>query len=194
MPNIIMKTMNSKGDIVENEVSKFWNEKLQRLEEENEKLEEELNRYPENSAGYTQEEIDEMVSIKEDISEHPDYDETLVVRMEELEEKNKEFRMLWISEQEKTMKLKEENEKLNDNNWVIDNHKALRGKVILDEDFYQTHLMDGELIDPDDYKKLKEENDKYQDPTESEKSLLKKTQKGFLGEIAKLKEENATLQ
>jgi FtsZ-binding cell division protein ZapB len=40
---------------------------------------------------------------------------------------------------------------------------------------------------------LKEENDKYQDPTESEKSLLKKTQKGFLGEIEKLKEKNDTL-
>lgn len=43
-------------------------------------------------------------------------------------------------------------------------------------------------------KKLKKENEKYQDPTESEKSLLKKTQKGFLGEIKKLKEENKKLK
>lgn len=44
MPNIIMQTMNSKGDIVENEVSKFWNEKLQRLEEENKELKEEIEK------------------------------------------------------------------------------------------------------------------------------------------------------
>ena len=47
--------------------------KILLLQQEIEKLEEALNRYPENSAGYTQEEIDEMVSIKEDISEHPDF-------------------------------------------------------------------------------------------------------------------------
>ena len=52
---------------------KSYNENKE-LNERNDKLEEELNRFPENSAGYTQEEFEEMVNVMEDITEHPDYD------------------------------------------------------------------------------------------------------------------------
>jgi len=44
MPNIICSELvmkNGKVDIVEQEVSKLWNEKIQRLEDENKKLKEE---------------------------------------------------------------------------------------------------------------------------------------------------------
>ena len=50
--------------------------------------------------------------------------------------------------------LKEENEKLKDfTNW--ENHPALKHKVVLDDDYYLEHLSDGELIHPDEIKKLK---------------------------------------
>ena len=44
--------------------------------EQIEKLEEELNRYPEGAAGYTGEEFDELVSVMEDIENHPNYEAT----------------------------------------------------------------------------------------------------------------------
>tara|TARA_R110000824_G_scaffold4358_1_gene21092 strand:+ start:151 stop:591 length:441 start_codon:yes stop_codon:yes gene_type:complete len=55
--------------------------------------------------------------------------------------------------QEENKKLKEENEKLKDfTNW--ENHPALKHKVVLDDDYYLEHLSDGELIHPDEIKKL----------------------------------------
>ena len=56
-------------------------------------------------------------------------------------------------------KLKEENEKLKDfANW--ENHPALKHKVVMDDDFYLEHLVDGELIEPEEFTSLKEENKK----------------------------------
>ena len=45
-----------------------------------------------------------------------------------------------LSVEAENKKLKEENEKLNDDEWVIDNHKALKYKVVLEEDYYLQHL------------------------------------------------------
>ena len=64
-------------------------------------------------------------------------------------------------------KLKEENKKLNDDDWVIDCHKALKYKCVLDEDYYLQHLNDeGQLIDPDEFNALQEENKKLKEENE----------------------------
>tara|TARA_R110000796_G_scaffold243405_3_gene365939 strand:+ start:2768 stop:3484 length:717 start_codon:yes stop_codon:yes gene_type:complete len=56
--------------------------------------------------------------------------------------------------EEEADKLYDENEKLKDfTNW--ENHPALKHKVVLDDDYYLEHLSDGELIHPDEIKKLK---------------------------------------
>ena len=50
----------------------------------------------------------------------------------------------------------EEIEKLKDfTNW--ENHPSLNNKVVLDDDFYMEHLVDGELIHPEELEELKEE-------------------------------------
>ena len=73
----------------------------------------------------------------------------------------KERNELELVEIQETEKLHKENEKLKDfSNW--ENHPALKHKVVLDDDFYLKHLYENELIDPDDYTKLKEENDLLQ--------------------------------
>ena len=51
---------------------------------------------------------------------------------------------------DKIASLQAENEKLNDNDWVIDNHKALKYKIILTEEYYAELTSENE--------KLKEEN------------------------------------
>ena len=81
----------------------------------------------------------------------------LEIRTEENEcNKKNMFRFM-----DENTKLKEENKKLNDDDWVIDNHKALKYKCVLDEDYYLDHLDDqGELIDPDEFNDLQEENKK----------------------------------
>ena len=57
---------------------------------------------------------------------------------------------------EKVEELKAENEKLKDfTNW--ENHPSLNNKVVLDDDFYMEHLVDGELIHPEELEELKEE-------------------------------------
>ena len=59
--------------------------------------------------------------------------------------------------EEEKEKLEEENKKLKDfTNW--ENHPALKHKVVLDDDFYLEHLVDGELIKPEEFTSLKEEN------------------------------------
>jgi DNA repair exonuclease SbcCD ATPase subunit len=85
-------------------------------------------------------------------------------------------------------------EKLKDfTNW--ENHPALKYKVVLDEDYWLAHSDMGELIDPDDYNKLKEEIEelKYQI-----KELKEKNEKhnagGFCGpERDQLVEDNKDL-
>tara|TARA_R110000803_G_scaffold151868_2_gene216900 strand:+ start:231 stop:815 length:585 start_codon:yes stop_codon:yes gene_type:complete len=69
--------------------SKKLQEENDEKDQEIHRLEEELDRFPENSAGYTQEEFEEMVNVMEDITEHPDYDnleieEDLVKKDEEI--------------------------------------------------------------------------------------------------------------
>ena len=41
-----------------------------------------------------------------------------------------------------------------------ENHPALRHKVVLDDDFYLQHLYEGELVDPDEFGSVVEENKK----------------------------------
>ena len=72
-------------------------ERDEETETRNNQLREELNRFPENSAGYTQEEFQEMVNVMEDITEHTDYDNL------EIEEDRKK----WETE------IYKENDKLN---------------------------------------------------------------------------------
>ena len=73
----------------------------------------------------------------------------------------KERNELELAEIQETEKLHKENEELKDfSNW--ENHPALKHKVVLDDDFYLSHLYENELIEPDDYEKLKEENDVLQ--------------------------------
>lgn len=61
--------------------------------------------------------------------------------------------------QTRQQKLMEENKKLKDfSNW--ENHPALNYKVVLDDDFYLEHLYEGELVDPDDFVRVVEENKK----------------------------------
>ena len=72
-------------------------ERDEETETRNNQLREELNRFPENSAGYTQEEFEEMVNVMEDITEHTDYDNL------EIEEDRKK----WETE------IYKENDKLN---------------------------------------------------------------------------------
>ena len=60
--------------------------------------------------------------------------------------------------------LAEENVQLNDDDWVITYHKALKYKCVLDEDYYLQHLNDeGQLIDPDEFNALQEENKKLKE-------------------------------
>tara|TARA_R100001594_G_scaffold46864_1_gene79877 strand:+ start:92 stop:544 length:453 start_codon:yes stop_codon:yes gene_type:complete len=73
-------------------------------------------------------------------------------RIKELEAEVRHYRFACLG-------MEKENEELKDfSNW--ENHPALKHKVVLDDDFYLSHLYENELIDPDDYTKLKEENEK----------------------------------
>jgi hypothetical protein len=60
--------------------------------------------------------------------------------------------------------LQEKNEQFNDNCWVIDHHPALKHKVVIDDDHWLEHLgEDGDLVDPEEFKKLKEEFEELQE-------------------------------
>ena len=111
----------------------YWTANYELLQEENKKLKEENNN----------------LKVEGSIA--------LEIRTEENEcNKKNMFRFM-----DENTKLKEENKKLNDDDWVIDNHKALKYKCVLDEDYYLDHLDDqGELIDPDEFNDLQEENKK----------------------------------
>ena len=102
----------------------------------------------------------ELAEIQETEKLHKENEE-LKKKIEEREEahcdaEDKAFHLFMVNKN-----LKEENEELKDfSNW--ENHPALKHKVVLDDDFYLKHLYENELIDPDDYTKLKEENDLLQ--------------------------------
>ena len=83
-----------------------------------------------------------FVEIPDEIQKHID----------EVEERKEYVEYLQHSHKE----LKAEVEELkNFDNW--ENHPALKHKVVLDDDFYREHTdTDGELIDPDEFEKLKE--------------------------------------
>ena len=97
--------------------------------------------------------------------------------------------------------LAEENVQLNDDDWVITYHKALKYKCVLDEDYYLQHLDDeGQLIDPDEFNALQEENKKLKEDLKDYKELdrtqskfnesLLATKAELMVENKKLKEEN----
>ena len=92
-------------------------------------------------------------------------------------------------EQEANKILEEENKKLKDfSNW--ENHPALKHKVVLDDDYYLEHLEDGELIDPETFSLLKEENKKLKEENEQ----LKQTAHTNFHQFDSLMEENKKLQ
>ena len=111
--------------------------------EQIEKLEEELNRYPEGAAGYTGDEFDELVSVMEDIENHPNYEECITSTIETAQKE-----------------LKEEIEKLKEENYVllgfqkeVDQMEAGLGEI--GEDYEDMRYYDL----PDVIKTLKEKND-----------------------------------
>ena len=57
-------------------------------------LREECDRYPENSAGYDEEEFEEMVNVMDDITEHPDYDD-MAADISELERLGELESIIW---------------------------------------------------------------------------------------------------
>ena len=72
--------------------------------------------------------------------------------------------------------IKKEVKELKDfSNW--ENHPALKHKVVLDDDFYLQHLHEGELIDPDDYKKLEKENKELKEEEEEQKATVFEVEK-----------------
>ena len=102
----------------------------------------------------------------------------------------------WVLDVAAVSRLKEENEKLKDfSNW--ENHPALKHKVVLDDDFYLQHLHEGELIDPDDYKELKEEVNTLkiqQEQLEGMGGVMAREGLNAISENHKLKEENKKLK
>jgi cell division protein FtsB len=94
--------------------------------------------------------------------------------------------------------LKEENEDLNNDDWVIDNHKALKYKVVLDEDFYLQHLgEDLSLIHPDELEKLKEDFEDEKDGRDHDVQQYQETineKMALETEIEDLKDENKKLK
>ncbi len=91
--------------------------------EQIEKLEEELNRYPEGAAGYTGEEFEELVNVMEDIENHPNYDEADQNDFQKGYDAGREEYQVdkeYLDEKEEEIdKLKAENEKLK--NKTLDN-------------------------------------------------------------------------
>ena len=97
------------------------------LKDEIKRLEEQLNRYPEGAAGYTNEEFEELVNVMDDIENHPDYDqderfesgydagrcsvEIADEKDDEIEKNKKEL----LEQLERITDLKVENEKLKEN-------------------------------------------------------------------------------
>jgi regulator of replication initiation timing len=96
-------------------------------------------------------------------------------------------------------KLEEENKKLKDFvNW--ENHPALKDKVVLDDDFYLEHLVDGELIEPEEFTSLLEENKKLKEENKKlkcEDDKLEDTLASlnfYTEQCAELKEEHKDLK
>jgi predicted nucleic acid-binding Zn-ribbon protein len=116
---------------------------IRKLEEENKKLKEELEKYKEYpQQGGWEKALENINGIKDIV----------------IKENNK---------------LGKEIEKLKDfSNW--ENHPALKHKVVMDDDFYLEHLVDGELIEPEEFTSLKEENEELKEENEELKEELKK--------------------
>ena len=111
---------------------------------DNDKLEEQLNRYPEGAAGYTGDEFDELVSVMDDIENHPDYDqderfecgyeagqnsvEIADEKDDEIEKNKKEL----LEQLERITDLKVQNEKLKEDN-KKHKQRSERQKEIIEE-------------------------------------------------------------
>jgi hypothetical protein len=96
--------------------------------------------------------------------------------------------------------LEAEVEKLKDfSNW--ENHPALKHKVVLDDEYYLEHLEDGELIDTDTFRLLKDENEHLDSVVDEYREENKKL-KEEIGDLryretcrkSEIKEENKQLK
>mgnify|MGYP003631996253 CR=1 FL=1 len=106
MPNIICEELvykDGKVDIVEQEASKFWNEKIQRLEAENKKLKElyeaqqketdiEHQRYLETAEKYS----DKLWQVCQELDiENHDTSENIIEEIKKLKAENKKYENKW---------------------------------------------------------------------------------------------------
>ena len=90
--------------------------------------------------------------------------------------------------------LEAEVEKLKDfSNW--ENHPALKHKVVLDDEYYLEHLEDGELIDTDTFRLLKDENEHLDSVVDEYREENKKLKDELqTKEDNKIKEDCATIR
>jgi hypothetical protein len=135
--------------------------RMYKLEEENKKLKCEDDKQEDTLASlnfYTE----QCAELKEEIKKLKEINESFTSDTAAADAAKDEVIKLLVGDrvkdQEKTIKkLEEEIKELKDfSNW--ENHPALKHKVVLDDDYYLEHEQDGDLIDPDDFKKLQEEN------------------------------------
>ena len=100
MPNIICEELvykNGKVDIVENEASKFWNEKIQRLEEENKRLKEEnkaLEYRVQKFKAMNWKRVDDLVKALSPWKKKHEDHKRILEAIEELKDENKKLKAL----------------------------------------------------------------------------------------------------
>ena len=91
MPNIICEELvmkNGKVDIVEQEASKFWNEKIQRLEEEIKKQQERAEKFRVRNCDRQEELVKALSPWKKNHEDH----KRILEAIGELQEENKELK------------------------------------------------------------------------------------------------------
>ena len=153
------------------------------LKDEIKRLEEQLNRYPEGAAGYTNEEFEELVNVMDDIENHPDYDqderfesgydagrcsvEIADEKDDEIEKNKKEL----LEQLERITDLKVQNEKLKqDTDVLVKGMETLQNK-------YMNECSPKLIAERDTYKmnndKLKEENKKLKENSETQTTAIR---------------------
>jgi len=76
-------------------------------------------------------------------------------KIESLQAEVMALQELWLKEQAENEKLKAENEQLNDDDWVIDCHKALKYKIVLTEEYYAELTSGNEQLEAENEKLFK---------------------------------------